>query len=463
MSVKLVFFFDSEDYETPAADDAEKWWAQTMSKHGITVCINVVGELARALRERGRQDVIEAMARHDISYHSDMHSAYPTWAEYLETMSWDDGVARVLAEESHGIADVAETFGQHPRVWCKPGCSWGPQVAHAMVQMDVPVFCDAPFETEPGWPLWYDNSLFVTYHHHFDGYFRVPHAERLDKMKRDFEALCRQHDGRYLSMFTHPCRIFTTRFSDTFSGGKNPPRQQWKPCPLRPEQEIHELQQDFDAFLGWVVQQPYVELSTHRQLLAGSQQPAAPWLSPGQLHQLCRTMPQLDYQRVNGEYLSPAEQFDAIVHAVTHMTGGTQGGLPDATPVRRLLGPTAAPTQQVAAGAASWPEFVAAARWADDHCSRLRRVPAEIPVGASHIGPGAFVQAAARALCAPELPATIPIEPAAEYPAITQRDDFRKLHFKGTWSELSPQFEGQNVIEMIRLQAWTAKPAVARH
>ena len=80
MSVRLIFSFDSEDYETPAADDAEKWWAETMTKHGIIACLCVVGELARALSERGRRDVVGAMARHEIAFHSDMHSAHPTWA-----------------------------------------------------------------------------------------------------------------------------------------------------------------------------------------------------------------------------------------------------------------------------------------------------------------------------------------------------------------------------------------------
>ena len=75
MAVHLIFSFDSEDYETPAADDAEKWWAETMTKHGITACICVVGELARTLCQHGRKDVIDAMARHEIAFHSDMHSA----------------------------------------------------------------------------------------------------------------------------------------------------------------------------------------------------------------------------------------------------------------------------------------------------------------------------------------------------------------------------------------------------
>jgi len=456
MAVKLIFFFDSEDYETPAADDAEKWWAQTMTKHGITVCINVVGELARALCQRGRQDVIAAMARHDIAYHSDMHSAYPTWAEYLDTLSWDEGVARVLHDEGKGIADVQETFGQRPRVWCKPGSSWGPQVAHAMVQMDVPVFCDAPFEISPGHPLWYDNCLFLTYHHHFDGYFEVPHSGRLEKMKQDFLALCDKHDGRYLAMFTHPCRLFTAQWSDTFSGGKNPPREQWKPCPLRPEQEIHELQKDFDQFLGWVVQQPQVELTTHRALLKEWQQPAVPWLNQDEVRQVCARAVEFNYQSYKSNYLSPAEQFSVIVQAIANGKEGQQAPLS----ARRLLGPTVSPSQQVATGKVSWREFINAARWADDFCLRTRSVPAVIPLGDTAVGPNAFMQAAARVLNQQEIPSTVDVEPVSEYPAITQRHDFVRQRFKNSWSELSPDFEGLNVLEMIRLQAWTVKPAV---
>jgi hypothetical protein len=59
MSVQVIFSFDSEDYETPAADEGEKWWAETLTRHGITGCFCIVGELVRALRDRGRQDVLD--------------------------------------------------------------------------------------------------------------------------------------------------------------------------------------------------------------------------------------------------------------------------------------------------------------------------------------------------------------------------------------------------------------------
>ncbi|HEX2324324.1 MAG TPA: hypothetical protein VHQ00_02935, partial [Chloroflexota bacterium] len=97
--VPLIFSCDTEDYETPAADEAELLWARMFARHGIRACFCVVGEEARALRDRGRRDVLTALAGHEIASHSDMHSAHPTPAEYLVPLSWEEGVRRFLAEE----------------------------------------------------------------------------------------------------------------------------------------------------------------------------------------------------------------------------------------------------------------------------------------------------------------------------------------------------------------------------
>jgi hypothetical protein len=460
MPVRLIFSFDSEDYETPAADDAEKWWAETMTKHGITACICLVGELARALRERGRRDVVEAMVRHEIAFHSDMHSAHPTWAEYLDETDWDGGVARVMREESRGIAAARELFGQQPSAWCKPGASWGPQVAHAMALMDVPVFCDAPFEAAPGRPLWYDNSLFLNYHTSFDRYFGVDPAERLERMKTDLRALCDAHEGGYLVMYTHPCRLFTAQFTDTFRHGRNPPREQWQPAPLRPAAEIAALQRDFDAFLAWVVRQPNVELTTYRGLFRQFRPPAAPWLPVGQVLSLCDAGRELDYRWLEVVCLSPAEQFGVIARAAA--AWGAGGRLPEAVAVRRLLGPTEPPPPPLTA-IQPWAGFAAAARWADERCTETGAVPARIPLNGGSIGPNAFLQAARRALrdgrITGQPPERVEIRPDGEEPAILAREDFARQRFTDTWSIFPPEFEGRNVLAMIRLQAWTAKPA----
>src|SRR3569833_1531824 len=203
---RLIFSFDSEDYETPAADDAELWWARALSRHGLTGSFCVVAELARALRSRGRHDVLTAWSEHEIAFHSDLHSCHPTHAEYLEELSWEDGVARVLSDEGRGIADVSELTGQLPSAYCKPGNSWGPQVAAALPRLGIPVFCDAPLEWSTGHPMWYSGSLCIRYHHHFDGFFREREA-RLARMQQDLERKLEAARDGTVVMYTHPCRL----------------------------------------------------------------------------------------------------------------------------------------------------------------------------------------------------------------------------------------------------------------
>src|SRR4051812_2418444 len=186
MTVDLLFFFDSEDYETPASDEGERWWAEALSRHGLTGCFNLVGEEARALRDRGRRDVLAALARHEIGYHSNPHSAHPGHVEYLEGMGGDEGITAVLEREGAGLADVRELTGQQPATYCKPGSNWAPQVVVAMTQLGIPTFCDAPFEWAPGQPLWYCGSLCVGAHTSFDRYFDVDPAERPSRMREDF-------------------------------------------------------------------------------------------------------------------------------------------------------------------------------------------------------------------------------------------------------------------------------------
>jgi hypothetical protein len=330
-----------------------------------------------------------------------------------------------------------------------------------MAQMDVPVFCDSPFETAPGRPLWYDDNLFLMYHASFDRYFNVPHPERLRRMQADFAALCAAHDGGYLIMYTHPCRLVTAQFTDNFTHGRNPPRSQWGPSPLRPPREIAELQQDFDAFLAWVVRQPNVELTTYRRLYAQYRLPAAPWLTAAETLRLAALAPERSYERVNGSTLSPAEQFGVLVRAAAALS--ETGSLPVSLPVRRLLGPTEIPSAGTPVAEAATSEILTAARAVDILCTETGAVPARVALGTTTIGPSAFAQAAARLLTrwaeTRRLPSSVEIRPVPEYPAIAERDDFQRLKFQDGWSIFPPEFEGRNVLEMIRLQAWTAKPA----
>src|SRR5947199_6251489 len=86
--VYVVLWFDTEDYIEPAADDAALRIANDLTTVGVRATFKVVGEKARMLEKRGRKDVIAALSKHSIGYHSNWHSVHPAPAEYLLHMGW---------------------------------------------------------------------------------------------------------------------------------------------------------------------------------------------------------------------------------------------------------------------------------------------------------------------------------------------------------------------------------------
>lgn len=75
--VYVVLWFDTEDYIDPAADDAALRIATDLTRLGVPATFKVVGEKARVLEARHRTDVIQALSRHAIGFHSNWHSVHP--------------------------------------------------------------------------------------------------------------------------------------------------------------------------------------------------------------------------------------------------------------------------------------------------------------------------------------------------------------------------------------------------
>jgi hypothetical protein len=76
--VYVILWFDTEDYILPPSDDAAKRLADFLTAEGLHATFKVVGEKARTLERRGRNDVIASLRNHDIGYHANTHSQHPT-------------------------------------------------------------------------------------------------------------------------------------------------------------------------------------------------------------------------------------------------------------------------------------------------------------------------------------------------------------------------------------------------
>src|SRR5437879_6889282 len=141
--VHVILWFDTEDYILPASDDAALRLATFLSHEKIRATFKVVGEKARTLEKRGRTDVIAALKKHEIGFHSNYHSVQPSPAMYLSNLGWDEGVSEFDRREGPGRDDVQRIFGVAPSCYGQPGSSWGPQSYGAMRKWGMPVYLDA--------------------------------------------------------------------------------------------------------------------------------------------------------------------------------------------------------------------------------------------------------------------------------------------------------------------------------
>src|SRR3954447_7295693 len=121
--VYVVLWFDTEDYIEPAADDAALRIARDLTAEGVRATFKVVGEKARVLQARGRTDVIAALSKHAIGYHSNWHSVHPTPAEYLLKLGFLEGAEEFERREGPGLADVKRIFGTPAVCYGQPGSS----------------------------------------------------------------------------------------------------------------------------------------------------------------------------------------------------------------------------------------------------------------------------------------------------------------------------------------------------
>lgn len=249
----LIISFDSEDYLTPQSADAELWWAQALTERGMRGSFQLVGELVRALRRWGRQDVLDAIALHEIGFHTDRHSQPPTHPEAVADLGLRDGIAHVLRSEAPGLATLADAFGRWPVSYCSPGDSWTPATLLAMARMGIEVFCNDKLRGFPRTPHWYCGLLVTSYDLDFQDFYEDGQYEE-QAFERMFDALVAQTpDDGVVVLYTHPTRLVTSAFWDeAFAQGRRRAIADCPPAPLRPAAQVARYQERCRRWLDWL-------------------------------------------------------------------------------------------------------------------------------------------------------------------------------------------------------------------
>jgi len=471
--VYVVLWFDTEDYLSPNADDSALHLANFLTGEKIKATFKVVGEKARVLEQRGRTDVIEALKKHEIGFHTNYHSVPPTPSQYLSGLGWDEGVAEFMRREGPGVADLRRIFGVNPTCYGQPGSSWAPQAFGGMKAWGLKAYMDAGSHLGvDGKPHYYSGLLTMyklTHHPRTALGGEKDLAEGKERFQKSYDQLMKEGGG-IISIYYHPCEWIHKQFWDSiYKNGASPAREDWK---MPPQKTPEETKVAFETFEAWI---RYIETLPDLRFITVSE---AAWVYRDQA--LDRTFTaaelkeiaagvgdQVDFQRRGDYTLAPSEIFallNPIVAARSVEWGPMKKDVPPLTS-EKFAGTPQGPSEPVPALAAplttTWSEFARTAALVQQSLDHHGRIPPVIWLGTVGVPPEAYYTALARV--APlvldgKTPETVEIRPAAYTIGARVADDNPKI-----FGWLFPEgFHAPAMMALARRQAWTIKPAV-RH
>ena len=469
--VYVTLWFDTEDYILPQDDDAAKRLAELLTSLSVRATFKVVGEKARVLESRGRTDVIAALKRHDIGYHSNTHSQQPTIAVYLQNAGWEDGRAEFFRRESDGARDVERIFGSKPSAYGQPGSAWAPQAYPALRDMGIDMYLDeADHVGIDDQPFYYGGMLNVFKMRSNLARMELAGGDSLEKGKARFTQAyerLRSRGGGTISIYYHPNEWVQTEFWDAvnFSRGANPARKDWKAPGTRPAAETERAFSDFEAYVRFMKAQPGVRFVTATDLKRVYADSAiGREFNQDELRRVAAGVQAGITFQTSGDYaLSAADQFELLTTAVA---GFAARGLPFTARLTPLDGP--ARTYAVPAGGArsssvAWEPFARSVIDAAAWCHAAHRVPDEIWIGTDSMSPADFLATLATVVDEVSKSGRAPSQVVRATGRFTA-DRYVAEDSPALWGwVIFPEgFHAPRIMELARLQAWTLKPAILR-
>ena len=316
MDIKVMLWYDVEDYITEQADEALSQLVDMMDNRGVISSLKFVADKARVLRDRGRFDIIKKLAGHELCYHTDNHSRHPTMSEYLAEYGFADGAKEFERQEIQGFLDTMNIIGQFHTSYGQPGASWAPQVYPVLRKWGVPTYLDSHDMIDLNdMPFWYGGVLNIT---------RLYATMRMDlhndeetalaEAKATFDKLCEtRRDGeektKFISIYYHPCEFSSTKFWDGINFmGKNTPACDWKPSPLHPSGKMESLVERLGKFIDYTLKRDNVEYITAGQTVQYEVRGNAKTSVEAIQNFAANTQDNyINYEKFDGRWYSPSE------------------------------------------------------------------------------------------------------------------------------------------------------------
>lgn len=462
----VVICFDVEDYTSPESvgmDDIPKWLAEIMTEEGVTGTFFVIGEKARMMEKRGRKDVLEAMAKHDIGSHTNYGSIHPTVTEILENASWDEGNEKMLENESAGFDELERIFGQRPVNLARHGGSYGPQLVGALSKLNAGYAYS--FIHLPGHNMvWFCNALNFygdgDYGSFDNTYYRDdlfdPMLEALDSTM----PLSVKDIDMQAFFANHPSKVRSIQFWDiNYYKGANPGPDEWITPDLRPLESMKTAQKNFRRLMQYLKGRDDIELTTFRDLRERFSYQRDK-ISKEELGLIAGRI--LEEKRVViDEYYSPAEIFSALTESLTQY--GASDKLPEEITIQRPLGPLEMPVREPELDQISVKGILDLSDKAQEYIQNTGHLPAYLSYEDQMIGTGSVLALFSELYLKiedqnlPDQLSTVSFEP---YPSVNEEAIITGIAGCKGWAVHREDLDMSNLIEMTKLQLWTLKPAL---
>lgn len=333
MSVAVALWIDDADYIDDRSEEALEYLLSMLDRLGIRATFKLAGEKIRTLERHGRNDLIKALCRHDLCYHSDFHSLHPTVTEYTESLSFHDGAAEFEKREMQGFRDLQRITGREVVGFGQPGESWSPDVFPILRKNQALVNLDDHFILDvDGMAFSYGGVLNFNHIRRIRRYDYHDEAG-LKSAEDEFDRLAETDFGRdypetvrLFSVFYHPSEFFSAEYLGdyyNFRGGKNLAyddegnfRGYIMPPGLDRDTE-HEYMERVGRYLSHMLE--YGAHFVTANDLTGMQIRRGRRIDLSDVRELADSFSrgEISFHDIGGEYVSPSEAFALISEALS--------------------------------------------------------------------------------------------------------------------------------------------------
>ena len=429
----VVIAFDTEDYVHEYAAEGILRDACLLTDLGVRGCFNIVGRMADALVKWGRQDVIEALKKHELGTHSLSHTYHPTINEYTDIADYDAALDEFLRQERDCLERICSVFGTRKiKTAVPPGNNLSYVAYYGYDSLGISAYGGNLLQDEAhGRPVFFCNLINFPYHMSVDK--RTP-QQMLDR----FEEVCRSKEVAIVCH--HPQMSYTPEYVDflNFKRG-NVPESEWKFYPQRPAEETDRFYEGFGQMIERLKTDPEFKIVTFEELIGIYDLPRAP-ITLSMIPDLRRQLTEYFFPVTTPDSYCISDILlacrDLLLGKESHECGRVYGFL---EAPYEIPSPVTLSADEVRAGA---------------HAIGDGFLPTEIHIGEKTVGVADWLFAALDVLCGEDR-VTLPPRPAQidldQFPLLRDmalcKDDTTCL----------PDFKDEFVSHRQRLQSWTLR------